>query len=76
MLEADIMADGNEIDLVKYGVLWQKVQDMDKKVDKMERNVEELLALANKGRGGFWMGMTIASSVGAAVAWIAGHMKG
>jgi hypothetical protein len=76
MLEADVMADGNEIDLVKYGVLWQKVQDMDKKVDKMERNVEELLALANKGRGGFWMGMTIASSVGAAVAWIAGHMKG
>jgi hypothetical protein len=75
MLEADVMADG-EIDLVKYGVLWQKVQDMDKKVDKMERNVEELLALANKGRGGFWMGMTIASSVGAVVAWIAGHMKG
>jgi hypothetical protein len=75
MLEAEVMADG-EIDLVKYGVLWQKVQDMDKKVDKMERNVEELLALANKGRGGFWMGMTIASSVGAAVAWIAGHMKG
>ena len=69
------MADGNEIDLVKYGVLWQKVQDMDKKVDKMERNVEELLALANKGRGGFWMGMTIASSVGAVVAWIAGHIK-
>jgi hypothetical protein len=76
MLEADAMADGNEIDLVKYGVLWQKVQDMDKKVDKMERNVEELLALANKGRGGFWMGMTIASSVGAVLAWVAGHMKG
>jgi hypothetical protein len=76
MLGADVMADGNEIDLVKYGVLWQKVQDMDKKVDKMERNVEELLALANKGRGGFWMGMTIASSIGAAVAWVAGHMKG
>jgi hypothetical protein len=75
VLEAEVMADGNEIDLVKYGVLWQKVQDMDKKVDKMERNVEELLALANKGRGGFWMGMTIASSVGAVVAWIAGHMK-
>jgi hypothetical protein len=75
MLESDVMADG-EIDLVKYGVLWQKVQDMDKKVDKMERNVEELLALANKGRGGFWMGMTIASSVGTSVAWIAGHMKG
>jgi len=69
------MADG-EIDLVKYGVLWQKVQDMDKKMEKMERNVEELLALANKGRGGFWMGMTIASSVGAVVAWLASHVKG
>jgi hypothetical protein len=50
-----------EIDPVKYGVLWQRVQDMDKKMDKMELQVEELLALANKWRGGFWMGMTIAS---------------
>jgi hypothetical protein len=72
-----------EIDLVKYGAMWQRVQDyerrfevIDKKLDKMEGQIEELLALANKGRGGFWMGMTIASSVGAAVAWIAGHMKG
>jgi hypothetical protein len=65
-----------EIDMVKYGVLWERVQNMDKKIDKMEGQIEELLALANKGRGGFWMGMTIASSVGAAVAWFAGHMKG
>ena len=75
--------DPVEIDLVKYGALWQKVQDyerrfevVDKKLDKMEHQLDELLALANKGRGGFWMGMTIASSVGAAVAWLAGHMKG
>jgi hypothetical protein len=65
-----------DFDPVKYGALWQKVQEMDKKFDKLEANVEELLALANKGRGGFWMGMTIASSVGAAVAWVASHMKG
>jgi hypothetical protein len=67
---------------VKYGVLWERVQnyerrfdEMNSKMDKMERNVEELLALANKGRGGFWAGMTIASSVGAAVAWFASYMK-
>jgi hypothetical protein len=72
-----------EIDPVKYGAMWQRVNDyerrfevIDKKLDKMESQIEELLALANKGRGGFWMGMTIASSVGAAVAWLAGHMKG
>ena len=69
------MADGNEIDLVKYGVLWERVQQMDKKIDRMEGQIEQLLELANKGKGGFWMGMTIASSVGAAVAWVAGHMK-
>jgi hypothetical protein len=76
MLEGDVMADGSEIDPVKYGVLWERVTQMDKKIDKMEGQIEQLLELANKGKGGFWMGMTIASSVGAAVAWIAGHMKG
>jgi hypothetical protein len=65
-----------EINLVKYGVLWERVQQMDKKIDKMEGQIEELLALANKGKGGFWAGMTIASSIGAAVAWVVGHMKG
>jgi hypothetical protein len=65
-----------EIDLVKYGVLWERVQQMDKKIDKMENQIEQLLELANKGKGGFWMGMTIASSVGAVVAWVVGHMKG
>jgi hypothetical protein len=70
------MSDQESIDPVKYGVLWERVTQMDKKIDKMEGQIEELLALANKGRGGFWAGMTIASSIGAAVAWVAGHMKG
>lgn len=65
-----------EIDPVRYGVLWERVQNMDKKIDKMEGQTAELLELANKSKGGFWMGMTIASSVGAAVAWVAGHIKG
>jgi hypothetical protein len=71
------------IDPVKYGVLWERVQnyerrfdEMSNKMDKMEANVEKLVAMANQGRGGFWVGMTIASSVGAVLAWIAGHMKG
>lgn len=64
-----------EIDPVKYGVLWQKVQDMDKKVDKMERQLEELLELANKSKGGFWMGMTIASGVGSVVGWVVSHIN-
>jgi hypothetical protein len=64
-----------EIDPVKYGVLWERVQSMDRKVDKMERQLEELIALANKGKGGFWMGMAIASTLGAAVSWVTSHWK-
>jgi hypothetical protein len=67
--------EGNEIDLVKYGVLWQKVQDMDKKMDKVERQLEELVALANKGRGGLWFGMTIVSGVSAVVGYFLSYWK-
>lgn len=70
------MDKDNEIDLVKYGVLWERVQNMDKKIDRMENQISELLELANKSKGGFWMGMTIASMVGGVFTWIVGHFKG
>lgn len=63
------------IDLVKYGALWQKVQEMDKKVDKMERQLEQLLELANKGKGGFWLGMTIVSFVSVVIGYIISIFK-
>jgi hypothetical protein len=75
MLETDVMAESNEIDLVKYGVLWQKVQDMDKKMDKVERQLDELMALANKGRGGLWFGMTVVSGVSAVVGYLLNYWK-
>ena len=63
--------DMNEgIDPIRYGALWQKVQDLDKKVDKLESGMEELLALANKGRGGLWVGMTIVSAVSTMVGYL------
>jgi hypothetical protein len=33
------------------------------KLAKLEAGMEELLALANKGRGGFWAGMMIVSAI-------------
>ena len=75
MLETDVMAESNEIDLVKYGVLWQKVQDMDKKMDKVERQLDDLVALANKGRGGLWFGMTVVSGVSAVVGYLLNYWK-
>jgi hypothetical protein len=68
------------IDPVKYGVLWQKVQDyerrfddMDKKMDKMEGNLEKLVALANQGRGGFWVGMALVSAASSAVGYMSSY---
>jgi hypothetical protein len=68
-----MMAD---IDLVKYGVLWQKVEDyerrfddMDKKMSKMEGQLEQLVALANQGRGGFWAGMALVSAISSLVGY-------
>lgn len=67
--------DRGDIDPVKYGVLWQKVQDMDKKMDKMERHVEELLGLANKGKGGLWFGMSVVSGISMLIGWMVSYFK-
>jgi hypothetical protein len=69
-----------EIDPVKYGVLWQKVQDyerrfdqMEAKMDKMESNIENLVALANQGRGGFWAGMALVSAISSAIGFFSSY---
>jgi hypothetical protein len=69
-----------EIDPVKYGVLWQKVQDyerrfdqMEAKMDKMETNIENLVALANQGRGGFWAGMALVSAISSAIGFFSSY---
>ena len=48
-----------ELDPVKYGILWNKVDSyedkfeaMSKKMDKLESSIDELVALANRSRGG------------------------
>ena len=46
-----------EIDPVKYGALWQKVQDMDKKMDKMEQQMEQLIDMASRSKGALWLGI-------------------
>jgi len=71
-----------EIDPVKYGVLWQKVQDyerrfdqMEIKIDKLESSIEKLVALANQGRGGLWVGMALVSALSSAVGYVS-HLVG
>lgn len=73
------MSEG--IDPVKYGVLWQKVQDydrrfdqMDKRLDKMEHQLEQLVGLANQGKGGFWAGMVFVSAISSAIGYLSTHI--
>jgi hypothetical protein len=65
------------IDPVKYGALYQKVQDyerrfdeMSAKIDKMETSIDRLVEMANKGKGGFWMGMVVVSALGSILGYV------
>ena len=49
------------------------LRQIKKKIDKLESGMEELLELANKSKGGFWMGMVIASGVGGIITYITSH---
>jgi hypothetical protein len=65
------MGEDNGIDLYKYGKLVATVESLEKKVDKLEAGMEELLELANKGRGGFWAGMAVVSAFSSIIGFIA-----
>ena len=58
------------IDPVEYGKLTAQVENLTCKVESMDIDIKELLALANKSKGGFWMGMTIASIAGGFLTWL------
>ena len=66
-----------EIDPVKYGVLWQKVQDyerrfdeMSAKIDKLEINIDKLVEIANQGKGSFYAGMVMVSAIGSILGYL------
>lgn len=63
------------IDPIEYGKLIAKVEILTTKVESMDGDIKQLLELANKSKGGFWMGMTIAAGVGSVVSWVVSHWK-
>ena len=60
----------SDIDPVQFGQLTAQVKTLEKQVEVLGSDVKELLELANKSKGGFWMGMAIASSIGGFVSWV------
>ena len=64
-----------DIDPVKIGVMWSKVESMEKEVAEMRHDIKELLAMANKGRGGFWVGMMVVSGISSFVGFVAHYFS-
>lgn len=62
------------IDPVEYGKLLAKVEALELKIVNMDSDIKQLLALANQSKGGFWMGMAIASAAGGFITWAANHL--
>lgn len=60
----------SEIDPREFGKLEAQVTALQNEVHTLSKDVKCLLELANKSKGGFWMGMTIASAVGGLVTFI------
>ena len=66
-----------ELDPVKYGVLWntvenneKKLEEMNIKMDKMEVKIELLLAMAERSKGSLWALMGVASVVGGIISFL------
>jgi response regulator of citrate/malate metabolism len=66
-----------EIDPVKYGVLWQKVEnyetkfdEMSKKMDKMESNIEKLLDNQAQQKGAGWLAIGMLSVLSTLGGWL------
>jgi hypothetical protein len=61
----------SEIDPREFGKLEAQVEALNVEVHALRNDVKTLLELANKSKGGFWMGMTIASALGGVLTFVA-----
>ncbi|HNF63678.1 MAG TPA: hypothetical protein PKZ20_18235 [Rhodocyclaceae bacterium] len=61
----------SDIDPREFGRLEAEVKALQEEVSGLRDDVKELLELANKSKGGFWIGMAIVSGVGGIVGAIA-----
>lgn len=64
----------NEINPREFGRLEAEVHSMRAQMTLLQNDVRELLELANKSKGGLWLGMSIAALAGSVFSWIVGHL--
>jgi hypothetical protein len=64
----------SDIDARDFGRIEAQVEALQVEVHQLAADVKSLLELANKSKGGFWMGMTIASMAGGFITFIGGRL--
>jgi uncharacterized protein with PhoU and TrkA domain len=67
----------SEIDLVKYGVLWQKVEGyeekfdhLEKKMDRMESQLDKLVEDSAKRQGAAWLATSVLTVLSIIGGWL------
>jgi hypothetical protein len=63
----------SEIDPREFGRLEAEVHSLRTQVTDLQKDMRELLELANRSKGGLWVGMGIAALAGSVVSWLIGH---
>lgn len=63
-----------DFDPVGYGELRAQVAGLERDVAELRSDVRTLLELANRSKGGLWVGMAIVSAASAAVSWVVAHL--
>ena len=61
----------SEIDPREFGKLEAQVEALQLEVHALRQDIKTLLEMANKSKGGFFVGMAIASVVGGFISFIA-----
>ena len=56
-----------DINPVEFGKMKQQIEQLQKGQDELRKDMKEMLALVERSKGGFWMGMAIASFIGGLV---------
>jgi hypothetical protein len=59
----------DSFDMFKFGGLVKQVETLQLQVNAMDKDIKQLLAMANQSKGGLWAGMAIASFVGGLVTY-------
>jgi hypothetical protein len=61
----------SDIDARDFGRLEAQVEALQGQVSQLSNDVKALLELANQSKGGFWMGMVIASALSGVLSFFA-----